>query len=74
MKNASINKVDKDALNDKKSAFSNASDDSIVNFMNEDKNLSDPDVDRNESCKCSTSKQGRKWLIGGPAEETFFTF
>lgn len=48
-------------------------DDSILNFMNEDKDAINPDLNHNEIEKNMNSKQGRKRLIGGPSEETFFT-
>ena len=48
-------------------------DDSIVNFMNENEDANDPNLDYNDSSECEHSKQGRKRLIGGPVEETFFT-
>ena len=41
--------------------------------MNENEDLSNPNVDCNDSSECVNSKQGRKRLIGSPAEETFFT-
>ena len=71
MKNYSVNKIDTDSPNDENDTMNNTCNDSIVNFVNEDEDLNDPNLDWNDSSECANSKQGRKRSIGSPAEETF---
>ena len=45
MKNSSVNKIDTDAPNDENDTMNNTCNDSIVNFVNEDEDLNDPNLD-----------------------------
>ena len=56
IKNLPVNKMDTDAPNDENDAMNNTCDDSIVNFMNEDEDLNNPNADWNDYSECTNSK------------------